>query len=339
MASLLKRNRNTLLLLSLLVGLLGFYFLFIRPYGRGTVLPEESQFSVADTTIIESVTLTVFREERATQEVRLQRLQDGTWQLNDSFPALPQRVSVLLESLRTLEMTSPVNDSLKETALERIRQRHVRVEVGIRGASDKVFYISSQLQGGRGSFGLMQGYSQPYVVGIRGFQGYPLPRFEPDLAAFRANVLFSIRPENVRSLGVEFHGADTSFTLQRSGTGNGFRLASGEAPDTANVRTLLGYLGPQYALRDAFEFSNRASRDSLRRIKPDALLRIELFQGSPVAMRCWVYPQNMGWMIADIGSDTLKIIQNSATGRLLVSRPDLVQGSGRVPLANRLTVR
>jgi hypothetical protein len=172
--------------------------------------------------------------------VTLTRKAPGVWTVNDRFPAQVQSINLLLKSMVELEVQQPVARAAHDNIIRELAVNSVKVEIyqmvyrlrlfGIRWFPHekltKVYYVGGATQNNLGSFMLMQGSSEPFIVFLPGFRGFVSPRYNPIEKYWRDyNIVRKTLPE-IASVRVEVPATPgLSYEVKKAG-GNSFRLVS-----------------------------------------------------------------------------------------------------------------
>ncbi len=210
----MKKNK-ILILITIVVVIFGAILLTNRHYS--TLKKQESDFTVRDTAAVTKI----FMADKNNHEILLTR-KGGTWMLNDSIRANSRKVSFLLSTLRRLRVKAPVSKASYENVIRRMAAIAVKVEIyqndyRIRLGSlklfpyenkSKVFYVGDVTQNNLGTYMLMEGAQQPYVVYIPGFRGFVSSRFSPLVNDWRSHIIFNSKLGDIRSVQLIFGEKD-----------------------------------------------------------------------------------------------------------------------------------
>ena len=135
----------------------------------------------------------------------------------------------------------------------------------------------------------MEGSEQPYVMQIPGFIGEIRPRFPMTPDAWRTKSIFNERPENIKSLSVEYPQIKlSSFKITKDGSGYSvlpFYDAVPRINRAVSQRMVRSYLtGFEQSLAEGIDNRNEA-RDSISRTLPFTIIRVQNDQGKEFAVR------------------------------------------------------
>ena len=204
------KKKNILILLIILV--LALAALFTGNH-YSTLKERESDFSVYDTASITKI----FMADNNVHEVLLQRTPKG-WVLNRQYPANGRAVDFLLETLKRIRVKAPVSKASFENVVKRMAGIAVKVEIYQRvprinlfdriklfyhEKRTKVFYVGDVTQNNLGTYMLMEGAEQPYIVYIPGFRGFVSVRFSPKPDDWKSHVVFNKKLGDIKEVKVE----------------------------------------------------------------------------------------------------------------------------------------
>ncbi len=230
--------RKTLLYILLLgvLGALAWYFL-IRE-NDSVFSSAEAGFTVKDTAAISKIFLSN-REESLT----LTRTDSG-WRVNDKYPVLPASLATLFQALHGQYAIGPVSQAAHNNVVQAMSVSSTKVEIyGKNGQKIRTFFVGNEARDFNNTYMLMEGAKRPYIVSLRGFEGFLTPRYSPKLTDWRDRTLFNTPPDQIRSVAVTYPNApENSFTITASG--NGLQITPpipGVTADPARLRDYLGF--------------------------------------------------------------------------------------------------
>ena len=108
--------------------------------------------------------------------VSLQR-SDGCWILNDSLFANQSSINLILKTVKEMRVKNPVARSALKNVIERMGIQNTKVDIFSNNKKIKTIYIGGETADQLGTFMMLEGAKEPYVVYIPGFNGYLSSRF------------------------------------------------------------------------------------------------------------------------------------------------------------------
>jgi len=245
----MKRNRKSLILLSVLLIVAAFLLINNR---SADFRKKDNVFAVSDTSSITRF----FLADKNNNTVKISRLAGNKWILNDKYDVNPSMVEVMLNTFCSIDVKAPVAKSTRNTIIRLLAARSVKTEIyqkvyriNIFGLIrlfpheklTRTYYVGDVTRDNRGTFMLMEGAEDPYVVGIPGFRGFVTSRYSALEGDWRSHAVFSSRVPDIRSVSVVFNEAPAksfritnlntkSFTLESLIDGSNI-----EKFDTTNV--------------------------------------------------------------------------------------------------------
>ncbi|TVR72604.1 MAG: hypothetical protein EA408_06605 [Marinilabiliales bacterium] len=189
--------------------LLALLVVLIRHYRGATTLGKwETRFAVKNYERVDRIVIC-----DGNSEIKLEREGD-IWILNSRFEARKEAVDMLLQTFGRLRVSSPVPLSQRDDVMKSLAEEAVTVEAAA-GRRSRKFRVWSPGQGSP-TYMIRDGYGQPYIVDIIGFEGHVASVFVVDQGYWRPNVLFSYRPGDISEVVVH-HREDTdgSFVLRQ----------------------------------------------------------------------------------------------------------------------------
>ncbi|MCS7086096.1 MAG: DUF4340 domain-containing protein, partial [Bacteroidia bacterium] len=182
------------------------------------------------------------------------------------FKALDAKVQSFLTTVYRIQVREPVAEQARKTAFGDLKTARVRVEIRLRDGRKKIYDVGGATPDGGGTYALLDGASDPYIVETPGHHGYLRPQYPADAHVWREKVIFDIPPHAVIEIKNEHPVADSAFHLIK--TERGWTLADGAPTDTAAVRHYLRAFGKVYA-QDELSLGAPQLADSIRRQKTD----------------------------------------------------------------------
>jgi hypothetical protein len=201
------------LIIALILLLAAIFLVFTN--SDTTLKKNVSDFSIEDTTIVTKI----FLADKNNNEVTLTRSSDGTWVVDGKYPAQRAKISSFLKTLKDLEVRSPVPLAARNNVITRMAVLAKKIEIYqvvprinlfniIRlfpgEKLTKTYYIGDVTQDNQGTFMLMKGSEDPYIVHIPGFRGFVSTRYSTAKSDWRDYTVFKTRLDEIQSVRVEF---------------------------------------------------------------------------------------------------------------------------------------
>lgn len=218
----MKKNRVILIVVLILVVIAAFFILTERDT---TLNQNASLFAVEDTASISKIFLVDMNNE----SVLLERQKNGKWMLNGKYPAHPFQVNSFLKTLMDVEVRSPVPKAARNNVISRLSASAVKIEVYqnkplidlmnlfTRERLAKVYYVGGATQDNRGTFMLMEGHEEPFVVYIPSFRGFVAPRYSVNEDDWRDHTIFKTPLKDISLVKLDFfEDPEESFMVKRN---------------------------------------------------------------------------------------------------------------------------
>lgn len=205
----MSKNKWVLIIMVLLVIIaLGF----VLTEKKSTIFGSDSEFSVKDTANI----VKVFMADNNGKSVLFERGDQG-WILNGEYKAHKQNMSMLLKTLKSLEVKYPVPQKAHDNIVKLMAGNSIKVEVykndyrihigqlKLFSYVDlaRVFYVGNATQDNQGTYMLMENAERPYVVTIPGFRGFVAARFTTEPKDWLSHEIFSVPYSRIEEIIVE----------------------------------------------------------------------------------------------------------------------------------------
>lgn len=247
----MNRNRITLLIAILLGGIT--FWLIMREPGKGTPNPELRNFAVEDTASITKI----FLADNTPKQVTLTREADGRWKVDGKYYARPDAVRTLLVTIHDISVREPVGQKARENVVKKLITGSTKIEIYAGDKLIRQYYVGGETADMMGTYMLLSDVSdpeeivnssEPFIMEIKGFNGYLTPRYFTNKAEWRDRTAFRYFAPDIRSIKVTHGGeaAPGSFIVTQSpGNKFGLQTITGQPLpfDTIAVKQYISYFG------------------------------------------------------------------------------------------------
>ncbi len=289
----LSRRTLILLLLFLLSGAGAYYFWQQgQRKSMGSHISPDMDFAVRDTNAI----YRIFIADRRGRTADVKRSDNG-WIYNGKYKVRPSAISVLLETVCCLNVMYIPPKAAESNIIKAVAADGIKVELYDRqNRLLKSYYVGDVLPDERGTYMIMDGAEQPYVVHIPGFIGQVRVRYLLGDENWRDRMIFTEKPENIQSIAVEYpQHRSASFRIDKMGEAEyAVRpLFSTTSPSRAPQRkgAAEAYL-LRYEFLGAEGFAHdELNVDSIAALVPFAIVSLVRTDSSAIKARFW--PINM----------------------------------------------
>jgi len=208
----MKKYRTSLILLAVLAVIAAF---LLVKNGKGTFRKKDNSFAISDSSNVTKFFLT----DKNNNSVTLMRSSNGTWLLNGKYEVNPSMIEVMLSTFISIEPKSPIAKGTRNTIIRMMAGKSVKAEIYQRvyriNIFDKVklfphekltrtYYVGDPTMDNSGTFMLMEGSDDPYVVNIPGFRGFVGTRYSAMEGDWRSHSVFRVRVPEIKSVSVNF---------------------------------------------------------------------------------------------------------------------------------------
>ncbi len=206
--------RKTLVYIVLLavLGVATWYFIF-SGNSKGLYNSSEADFGIKDTASIGKL----FLAGPNGHTVVVERTDSG-WIVNKQYRALRSTLTGVLTTLQQQEALYPVTQNQYNNVITILAGNSIKVEAYDRtGKKMRAFYVGTEANDFKGTYMMMDGAKEPYVVNKKGFQGYLTPNYPFELEDWRDRTIFDLAPEQVRTISMIYPGHEiNSFVLTQN---------------------------------------------------------------------------------------------------------------------------
>ncbi len=209
--------KKNIIIITVLVILLVVSAVLFLNRDSGTFKKKDKDFAVQDTASITKI----FLADKKNRTVLLERMQDGTWQLNNSFLARKSGVDLMLETMKNLVAKYPVSKSAHNNIVAQMASSSIKVEVYQEvyrinlfdwiqlfkhEKLTKTYYVGGATPDNMGTFMLMEGSDIPFVIQLLGLRGYVATRYSPIEKDWLDHTIFKTKLYDIQSVEMEIPG-------------------------------------------------------------------------------------------------------------------------------------
>ncbi len=149
-------------------------FGIIKSQKTSSLRIDKRNFSIQDTLLINQITI----ENRSLEKIKLNRDHNADqWILNDSLIANQYLINLLLKTIKSMKVKKPIARAALPNIIKRMAVQNTRVDIFQKNKKIKTIYIGGETPDQLGTFMMIDGAKEPYVVHIPGFNGYLSSRF------------------------------------------------------------------------------------------------------------------------------------------------------------------
>lgn len=204
----MKRNRLYILLLVLLFIIAGY--LYYSKGGNSSISGDKMAFAVQDTAAVDKIVLS-----DKTGKVLTLTKKNKLWYAGDGIRARRDVIGVLLETIKRVEVKSPVNKPMRSNLLKQLATGAVQIEIYTDGSLERKYYVGGPTMDALGTYMLLDGADDPFICHIPGFDGYLTVRYNTDIAVWKDRGILRIAPQNIGIVKIEYpESPEASFTLK-----------------------------------------------------------------------------------------------------------------------------
>lgn len=283
--------KSTRILLLLVVVLGIAYYMFSKKPWR-TAPKSAEDFAINDTSEVTKI----FMANKRGEKILLERQPDNSWRVNGRFSADEPKIKLLLSTLHDMRIQMPIPPSMHNTAIAILASKGIKTEIYAGEKLIKTVYVGSETPDKTGTFMILEGENEPYIIHIPGFVGFLTPRFFLTEIKWRNKLLFDIPAENIAFVQVAYPKNDKeSFSYEHSifQSKGAIQDYSGALipADTQQVKMFLHSFTQKF-VEGYYEDSvfTPHERDSLYKTEPWCRMRVKLKTGAEQQINLYEKP-------------------------------------------------
>ena len=249
----------------------------------------------------------IYLADKENNKVLLTMQDDTTWYVDEKYVASGPMVDLVLETLAEMRIRGVVNKNAKETVINQIAAKSVKVEVYYKDyrinwfngkfrlfpyERCEVIYVGHDTQDMMATYMYREGDEAPMEMHIPGFRGCLSPRFVIDPLLWRSHSIVSLPVQRIEKVELDIPNMPSeSFSLVREGDGFVFNLMNPmqrvDGFDTARVAQLLS----SFVNLNFDEFAKavpKAELDTTFSAAPRTILKITDTDGKETELKTYV---------------------------------------------------
>jgi hypothetical protein len=281
-----------LLILFLVLGAGAFYLMKNQDTSSTTSWNEAGDFAVENVDDIYKI----FIADKQNYRVLLER-KNGYWTYNEKFKAKKTQIDDLLNTIKGVRMKYTTPRGAEDNMRKNLAIAGVKVEIYDKNDNKmKVYYVGGSTANSLGTYYIMDGATEPFVMHIPGFQGLLKGKFMKQDDDWKDLMMFGEQVEDIQSVIVDYPKQKSkSFKIERTGAGEydvkPFYEATPKIEKTVLNAAVEKYLtGFSVMMAEAFENKN-VLRDSIVTTLPFVSISVTDKKGVTKVGRLFPLPQ------------------------------------------------
>jgi hypothetical protein len=250
---------------------IGAFFVWVNDNKTSTLNIKETEFSIPDTANVNKI----FLASKLGWQTTLEKI-NGQWYINKMYKASHGMVKMLMGTMHMQRIKRPVFAGERNTVIKNIAARGTKVEVYINGEIFKTFYVGGNTNKSEGTYFIMKGSENPFVVYLPGLRGFLDSRYIVKEDDYRDTQLFASSFKSLKRISVRYpKNLEKSFFIQKQE--GELKLFGPEKFDQTQVDNYILNLKNTHIVNylDLENDKVRVIYDSLINLVPDAEIEVE----------------------------------------------------------------
>ncbi|MEI7503075.1 MAG: hypothetical protein WCJ61_07310 [Paludibacter sp.] len=287
-----------ILLLTLTLAIIAL--IFILKSSKTTI---KADFAVED---IASITK-IFMSDKQNNSVTIKRIDEKNWQVNDKYPARVDGMATILETISDLHIKEPVSRAGRNTIIKWLAEKSTKVEIYQtvyrinlfnkiklfpHEKLTKVYYVGDETQNNMGTFMLLEGSEEPFVVYVPSFRGYLSPRYTALESDWRKHILFELKIGDIKSVKIEYPATpESSFEISRFNKDFEIKsLLSNKIINGFDTMKVVEYMSSfsSVGFESFLNDMKKSDKDSIASHKPMAILTVTDITGKSTSLKAFL---------------------------------------------------
>ena len=190
------------------------FCVFFLSENKSTIISDNT-FDIADTSIITKV----FIADRKGNTISLDK-HNNSWTVNNKFNVRKDAINVLLSTIHQIKIQQPVSLSAFDNVIKDLSTTGVKVEIYAGTEALKIYTVGNETSNHLGTYMLLDGSDEPFIMHIPYFNGYLTPRYGiqggiVEEKSWRKRTVFNISEKAIRNISINnLKTPEYSFSLQ-----------------------------------------------------------------------------------------------------------------------------
>ena len=116
---------------------------------------------------------------------------DSKWILNDSLIANQNLINIVLKTIKEVRIKSPIARAALPNIIKRMAIQNTELNIFKKNKKIKTIYIGGETPDQLGTFMMIHGAKEPYIMHIPGFNGYLSSRFSCNENIWKSKRIFN----------------------------------------------------------------------------------------------------------------------------------------------------
>lgn len=253
----------------IVLGLGAYYAVYLKNQSS-TLNIKDTAFSIPDTADVDKI----FIASKFGWQSLLEKV-NGEWYINNQ-KASEGMVRMLLRTMHLQRIKRPVFSGEREMVIKNIATKGTKVEVYRNGEIDKVFYVGGNTNDSEGTYFIMEGAENPFVVYMPGLKGFINSRYRVKEDDFRDTQIFGSNSKTLQRVSVEYPKIPGKSFIIENQSGE-LSLLGPENYDELKLQNYVLVFKKVHILNflDLEEEKTRHVYDSLSLLVPDATISVQ----------------------------------------------------------------
>ncbi|MEZ4777293.1 MAG: hypothetical protein R3D00_29220 [Bacteroidia bacterium] len=320
--------KRTYILIGVLAVAMVCYYLFVFDRNESSLNPKDIAFAIDDTSAVKTIAMTKVINGEDIERIILDRLPNGTWQLDKKYPVFQPRINYLLKTMHLIHVKEKLIDEGINTAEHILELTHTRVEIYDQDGLIKSYLLGTEAKGSRGTLMKLKNARYPYIVEMPGLQGFINTHFTLDRTIWRENLLFDGHIDKIQRISLTYPDPSKTVQLSREAIGSEWRLLGNESP--LNPDNLEKYLSnfTRKVYAESFAGDTYPGKfEDLQGKTPSVTFSLQYFSGENRTVYLFEREENpnnyFGWVE---GNDELLTVQHFVFDKFREERSYFVKG-------------
>lgn len=223
------KKKRIIILAAIVIILAGLALVVVKNRTSQDTLDMGSDFAIQDTGSVTRIFLADMKNNR----VLLKREASGKWTVSDEYSASADAIKMILKTMLNLDVKSPVPKASHNNIVKFLATSSVKVEIYQQvyridlfdkikwfphEKRTKTYYVGMATQNSLGTYMLMEGAEEPFIVHIPGFNGFLTSRYSPMEKDWRDHKIYNSLYKDIASVTLRFSETpEESYTIVKKG--------------------------------------------------------------------------------------------------------------------------
>ena len=188
-------NKTYFYIFSIIICIILLVLAVTKNSNKSSLRTDKRNFAIEDTASVNQIIL----KNRNLEKIQLNRSDNNNeWILNDSIKANHYLINLLLKTIKEIRVKNPIARAALPNIIKRMGIQNTKVEIWTNNKEKHTIYVGGETPDQLGTYMMVEGAIEPYIMHIPGFNGYLSSRFSCKTHLWKSKKIFHKNIQNAK---------------------------------------------------------------------------------------------------------------------------------------------